>query len=500
MTRNSTKAKRKTSGRAMTQLDRLMLERLDRFPLASANNIAALCNDEYKSCHDILQSLQRKGPAGGMDAGYSQRRQPRYWVNARGAGQMDHDPQPKRPGLVHSLLKRITLTESVYLIIAAALAAEPERKLRDFQWRFDPAVDAAVRFNDGWMAFKWSGIWRNQTLLTDQMESLHHNLRAWRPGGNRPFPGRICFVVPDAWQAELVRRVVTSFGPSDLYLIHQADSQQTEGNYDLSRSRSRPPPPDLERWSRRPDRLDDTMRRLMEREDAKALIRCLSTTEQWPGVPRSALKDLTRLNGKSITTSLQTLAEMGLMWQVEHGGYAVDDPWLSIAAERDRVWSGRPNKMFGREKVAALYAGRIANHEIGAMKLVSWFAAEGCPVAPGWRFRDVMGHAGQIAPDGMVYIENSPFGPSWFYLEYELSATTPSRVAGKMRAYHSHLRSDDFPVLVVCRRKALPHFLQECVGIRALIAPVEDVRRKNAIGDSGTVWLLDGQPVPRLGK
>ena len=434
-----------------------------------------------------------------MAAGYSQRRQHRYWVNARGSRKV-HDHQPKRPGLLHALLKRITLTESVHIITKDALAAEPKRQFRDLQWRFDSAVDATVRFNDGWIAFKWSGIWQSQRLLTDQLNQLNKNLSAWRPGGNRPWPGRICFIVPDAWQAELVRRVVDTFGLREHCLIYNADSQQTEGDYDLSQSRSRPPPPEMERWNRRPNRLDRIMRCLMEREDAKPLIRCLATSEQWPGAFRSVLKDLTRLNGKAMTTSLNTLAESDLMWQVEHGGYAVANLWLSIAAERDRVWSGRPRQMVGKEKVEALYAGRIAKHEIGMMKLVGWFAAVGCPVAPGWRFRDVMGDTGQIAPDAMVYIENSPFGPTWFYLEYELSAKTPSKVTGKWRGYCSHLRSDDFPVLVACRRQALPHFVRETAGMRALIAPVEDIRKKNVIGDSGTVWLQDGQPVRRLGK
>ena len=173
---------------------------------------------------------------------------------------------------------------------------------------------------------------------------------------------------------------------------------------------------------------------------------------------------------------------------------------MTIAAQRDRVWSGSPQKRFGREKVEEYYAGRIADHELGLMKLVGWFAAAGCPVAPGWRFRDVMDEDGQIAPDAMIYIKNSPFGATWFYLEYELTATAPSKVTSKMRGYHSTGRSDDFPVLVVCHRKAIPHFQRECEGIPTLIAPVENLRRKTAISDSGTVWLRDGQPVTRLAK
>lgn len=497
MTGNAKKQNGPKSRRTMTEPGRVMAERLDRFPLASAYDIADLCADQYKPCHNTLQSLENGGLAGGMDAGYSQRRQRRYWNNARGAGRTADNPQPKRPKLIHSLLQRITLAESVYLIIGHALATEPKRKLLDFQWTFDPAVDATVRLNDGWMAFKYSGIWQSQKLLTEYLEGLNAELRAWKPDGDQPTPGRICFIAADAWQAELVRRAATEFGLGEQCLIYNAVSRRIEGDYDLSQSRRWPPQPDLARWNRHPDRLDNIMRRLMEKKDAKALIRCLTTAEQWPGVPRSALKDLTRLNGKSITTSLAALTEIGLMWQMTHGGYAVDDSWLSIAAQRDRVWSGRPR---AQSAILKEQLRRTPKHELGLMEVVGWFAAAGCPVAPGWRFRDVMGEAGQTSPDAMVYIENSPFGPTWFYLEYELTAQSRSKSEDKMHGYHSPQRSDDCPVLVVCRRKAIPHFLRASAGTNALIAPVEDVRRKNVVGDSGTVWLQDGQPVQRLGK
>ena len=508
MTGNAKRQNGLRGHRTMTEPGRVMVERLDRFPLASAYDIADLCADAYKPCHNTLQSLESGGLAGGMDAGYSQRRQHRYWNNARGPGRTADNPQPKRPKLIHSLLKRITLAESVYLISGHALAAEPKRKLLDFQWHFDPAVDATVRLNDGWMAFKYSGIWQSQKLLTHQLKHLDENLRAWKPDGDQPTPGRICFVAADTWQAELARRAVTEFGLSEQCLIYNAESRQIEGNYDLSKSRRWPPQPDMARWNHRPDRLDDIMRRLMERPDAKALIRCLTTAEQWPGVTRSALKDLTRLNGQSITTSLATLTETALVRQMAHGGYAVDDSWLSIAAQRDRVWSGRPG---AKSEILKEQLCRTPKHELGLMEVVGWFAAAGCPVAPGWRFRDVMEEAGQTAPDAMekagqtapdamVYLENSPFGPTWFYLEYELTARSRSKSEDKMHGYHSPKRSDDCPVLVVCRRKAIPHFLRASAGTNALIAPVEDLRRKNVVGDSGTVWLQNGRPVQRLGK
>ena len=237
MTRNANMPNRTKGRRAMTEQERLMRERLDHFPLASTYDIADMCADEYKPCHDTLRSLENKGLVGGMDAGYSLRRQHRYWNNDRSAGRTSEDPQPKQPKLVHSLMQRITLMESVYFTIGLALADTPKRQLREFHWHFDRAVDATIRFNDGWTAFKWSGIWQSQKLLTEYLEHLDDNLRAWKPDRDQPSPGRICFVVPDAWQAELVRRVVAEVGLSKRCLIFNANTQQIEGDYDLSQSR-----------------------------------------------------------------------------------------------------------------------------------------------------------------------------------------------------------------------------------------------------------------------
>ena len=488
-----------TAKRAMTDQERLTRERLERFPLSSAADLAGFHDVDYNTCHHTLQSLQAKHLVGGMDAGYSHRKQHRYWVSKRGVGRTEGPPQMEGAGLVYSLLKRITLTESVHLIIGDALASDPERRLLDLQWRFDDAVDAAARFKDGWMAFKWSGIWQSHFMLFRQMERFQRNLRSWRPGDRAVSPGRICFVVPDEWQRELVNRVIAMFGPKERYLIYNAETGQLDGDYDLSGSRGRPPQPDMDRWNRPPDRRDRLMWQVMASQESRALIRTVTTVEQWPGIPRSALKDLTKLNGRSLSESLAQAIELGLVWRVAYGGYAPDQPWLSIVADRDRVWTGLPTGHFSREKVEEEYAGRLAKHDTGAVKLVGWFAAAGCPVAPGWRFRDIMGSQGQIAPDAMIFIPQSPFGPTWFYLEYELEATGPKGARGKVRGYQSPLRSDDFPLLVVCRSNAVQHFERESAGQRVLVAPVNEVRRGNVVGENGTVWRYKGEPVLRLG-
>ena len=487
-----------TRRKAMTDEERLLRERLEKHPLTSAQDVARMYGDDFAHSNRALQSLESKGLAQSMNAGYSLRKQRRYWVITKRTGGKAATPPPRHGGLFHSLLKRMTLTESVYRIIGDALADNPSRRLLELHWHFDAAVDATARFNDGWMAFKWSGIWQTYHKLSDQMEHLHRNLRAWRPGGIAPLPGRFCFVVPDHWQAELVSRVVHMFSLGDRSLIYNAASCETQGDYDLSRSRGRPPRPGMERWNRAPNLLDDLTRQMMTFENSRALLQVLTTVEQWPGISRSSLKNITKLNGASITSSLSLSLELDLVWQVDQGGYAPARRWLALAAERDRVWSGEATKRFSREKVENYYAGRIARHEEGTAKLVSWFAAAGCPVAPGWRFQDIMGKDGQVAPDAVIYLRDSPFGATWFYLEYELRAATPRLVPKKVRAYKSRLRSDDFPVMVVCQPNAVQHFLREGSDVRMLVASVKDVRRSNVMGDSGTVWIQGGHPVLRM--
>ena len=485
--------------RRLTAQERTIEDRLELFPLASGQNLDRFYREDVIARNRILAVLKLDGLVGGMDAGVTHRRRPRYWTVDRSRGRNRENPAPRHPTLVHALLTHLALVESTYLIIEAALRQNPRRTLQDLQWRFEPAIDVIARFNDGWLGFKWSGIWQGLAPLVRQMRGLVDNLQAWNRPGPLPFPGKLCFVVPDLWQAELVRRAVNTTAYEDMCLIHVAGDGLIDANFDLSGSRGRPPRPDIGRWQRPPDRLDSLMFQLMENENARDPLRFMTTVEQWPGAVRPTVRNLTRLNGKAAAAAEALLVSLDLVWFTSAGGFGAGRDWLSIAARRDLVWSGKPSRLFGREKVEKLQAGRYAKHEKGLSDLAGWFAAEGCPVANGWRFRDVMGKDGQLAPDAMIYVNSSPFGPTWFYVEYELSANSDHRVGRKCNGYRSETRSDDFPVLVVCRQKALRRFIDQGTS-RMLIAPVEDVRRANVVGDAGTVWLHEGRPVLRFGK
>ena len=144
--------------------------------------------------------------------------------------------------------------------------------------------------------------------------------------------------------------------------------------------------------------------------------------------------------------------------------------------------------------------GAFETHEYGVMDLLSRFLAAGCPAANGWRDNEPMGFAGGIVPDGVVYLARSPFGPSWFYIEYERSARGLARIWRKMRGFNSPLRVTDWPVLVVCRdpgRRETPgntpedrfHRVGEEMGIRMLTTTIDRLAEHGPISN-GDCWRI----------
>ena len=70
------------------------------------------------------------------------------------------------------------------------------------------------------------------------------------------------------------------------------------------------------------------------------------------------------------------------------------------------------------------------------MSCFSHFLARGLPVAAGWRSWEQLKATG-ISPDGMVFLERSPYGPTWAYFEYERTAGGEAWVRRKLLGYGS---------------------------------------------------------------
>ena len=60
------------------------------------------------------------------------------------------------------------------------------------------------------------------------------------------------------------------------------------------------------------------------------------------------------------------------------------------------------------------------------------------------------GGNGEIAPDGLVYLETSPYGPGWHFVEKENRATSLTQIRAKLRSYLSSARSNSWPLPLEC--------------------------------------------------
>ena len=139
-------------------------------------------------------------------------------------------------------------------------------------------------------------------------------------------------------------------------------------------------------------------------------------------------------------------------------------------------------------------------HEDGLMSMMSEFMKSGFPVAAGWRSWEHLGRGGGISPDGMVLLEQSPYGPGWHYVEYERSARGRYRAQRKLKGYSSPRRQDDWPVfLVVWNERAEEYFWE--VGrenqLAMLTTTIGRLAEHGALGN-WDCWKMYGEPV-RIG-
>ena len=97
----------------------------------------------------------------------------------------------------------------------------------------------------------------------------------------------------------------------------------------------------------------------------------------------------------------------------------------------------------------------------------------------------------------MILLLDTPFGPGWVYVEYELTAQSPDQVRGKLLGYGSDLRRDDFPVLVVCANDLAEANFRSAgrdLGIRMLTTTVARLRQHGPLGN-WECWSRYGEMV-----
>ena len=174
--------------RSIGQSEDELMNLLVQVPLASIGNLASMYGGDRNRYRRELQKMEDNGLVVHSMEGYSQRRQNRYCAVDLAPASPTGALRPLFPALVGDLRIRSSLVESVYQIVAQAVAAEPQRKLEAFQWRFDEVLDAGAvqRWLDGLqMVRDLAKTWRAEQAGEVVVSGLAHQ-RALR---SAPIPG-----------------------------------------------------------------------------------------------------------------------------------------------------------------------------------------------------------------------------------------------------------------------------------------------------------------------
>ena len=466
-------------------------------PLASVVDYAAVVGKTASYFYPRLWELKDAGLVRPVSLGATKPKVARWWLTQEGINRLlVFSPHWHEEWALARLLERLPMVEWFY---QAAAELPGLGELESFGWFNDVAWDAAARYREGWAAFFWSGMMQRESRVRETFTKLGVDLVRHSVLGGAPYPGYLCFVVGDAWQREIVFRVARQFGCTAVLRVWCVSDGTVAGAREPGRStgwvHQLPVVKDMGGWGWE-KRVADCY---WSGPAAFGGTRLLDSIAEWPAMTSKFGKALFQESGSSrwVQRLFTGLHKAGLVAREEmaHGSYrySVCKKGFNFLALRDRVSNSR-----WPAGVRPLPVGhRLQAHEGGVMNLMGQFAADGIPGAAGWRCWEHMGGSGGIAPDGLVYVEQSPYGPGWHYLEYERSARGWNRVERKLRGYSSSLRINDWPVLMVVWDRDAELVFQQVgaeAGVPMLTSTVERVGRCKVVGDS-SCWSMYGKPV-----
>ena len=473
---------------ALTSRDLLIFAQFAAAPLSSARDLAYAWEWSPTTVYKAASVLERLDLITGVDINMGASLERRYQVHDDRWKQLMIDleiPHPRE--LVKRLWLNPDMVAAVYRVLGRMVHENPERHMIAFRWLRTRAFDAVVQCSDGWAAVAWVGIWTDREHLEQRLQACTQELNEWSAGGGRDWAGRLIVVVPHSWQSEVVWRVARRQGWDHSIAIFNLSDRTLTGDLDLSQSRGRIPP--AIRDDLKPLRVN--VARLSEfraADPAGRMQRLQFFVEQYPSINASSLQRFTRLNGKDVAAGLAELIKQGRLIQTPGGGFSLDKLALAEAARRDRVWSGLPGRCFGPESLAKSSDSRW--NRLGIVtRVLSEFAAAGFTVAPGWQATD-----GRFKPDGVIWMD-SPYGVGWHYVVYAAPVRRESSAAAVLnRSFHA-TRTDQYPILVICRSDMEDAFWNLGKGLPMLTASVSRIRAGMKADGHGAIWHQRSDPV-----
>ena len=462
-----------------------VLRRLGDMPLATAHDIARF--EEYSfpyTCAQLL-GLQDRGLVEAISLGMTQRRVSRWILTGNG-----RDFLGEARTAFHedwALCRFLELLPAVEWAYQSVFSLQERLgPLVQFRWFQGASWDAVVRYDDGWALIFWSGFFQRESYVRRKLVALGEQLQQHAFTGEYPWPSLMLFLVSDQWQSELVLRAARSCGLADeVRVLCIADGTESGGDgaqgrgvvQQLVRSRN------VGGWPW-PRRLKSS---LWSGGEVQMYYRVLNWVGEWPGLTVSACNAFLGVPRESRHSArfLRALYERGFLlrlWDRGQYRYSLSKRAVYLLSARDRV---HVNSI---AVPSEFDTPSLGEHERGLIDIAAGFRAAGVTVASGWRsWEQISGNTG-IRPDAMLWLENSPFGPGWHYLEYERRAQGFVRVKRKLRGYLSPQRQDRWPVLYVTRDERAEGVFQEVgreAGLPMLTSNMVRLADREVVGDSG---------------
>ena len=473
-------------------------EALAELPLASASDLAAVMGCQPAVLYHPLRKLREAGLVDSVTLGCTRERTARWFFTDAGMAKMERDPISWHDEAHRCrLLELLPSVEWFYPVVGSV---EGMGRLVAFQWVVDQGFDAAAKFENGWIALFWSGYLQTEETIEDRLTRLGQDIRELRTYGEEaPWPGMLCYVVSDRWQATLVNRVARNLRLDEMVSvwcvadgtrtgirnpepsrgwIYQTVYRQGLGGWPwLKRVEASP-------WSKK---------------RGVAVSRVLDLVAQWPGITLSQCRQMLGEDrtGRGADAALKTLREHRFVDQVQNGRathYGPTSRGINCLVRRDRT----KTSSYQRRALANSWFQKpeLRTHEEGVISLMTQFAAAGVPVAPGWRSWEHLRHSA-IAPDALVYLVDTPLDSGWHYVEYERSARSPSRVRKKLAGYRSSRRQNDWPVMVVCWNPEVESLFHDVASANDISMFTTHIKRLGAYGpmNNDHCWKLIDEPV-----
>lgn len=427
-----------------------LLRLLGMMPYAGARELAGVMSRGHELMYRRLWQLSDRGYVAKVELGATRPQVARWFILPEGRDVLE--PPDHIWHLDWSLSRVLEMLPQLETFYRAVAEQSPKLgKLVRFRWFRGAAWGAAALYEHGWVAFFWSGILQSEGRLRRMFNQLVTELENYNVRAGRCYPSVLCFVVSDAWQRELVTRVARDLSMDDrLQVWCVADGQVSGcrealeghgwvgqvldvkglGRYSLGQRLANSP------WSR---------------PGGKILGRVLESVLEWPGLGSRFCSLATGDDAKRIRTELGALADREYLRRYVSSGiyrYVMGRRGLDLLSRRDGVNAFRQRRT--TRGVAVPDERNLGRHEYGLMSMVEGFLAGGLTVAAGWRASDHLG-VGGIAPDAMVWLSSSPYGPGWHDVKYEPRGRVSSAVVQRILGCGSAGRPDRWPVLAVVR-------------------------------------------------